>query len=298
MPDPLPHISVCICTRRRAEQLACLLKKLDGQETGGLFEFSVVVADNDAERSAEPVVRAGALRVPVRYCVQPQPNIALTRNAALAQAKGDYIAFIDDDEFPVPCWLLELFKTLRRYQSDGVLGPVVPRFQTPPPRWIARGRFFDRPTHPTGFRIGGSEGRTGNLLFRREIIEGMDPVFRPRFGGGGEDRDLFRRWMAMRREFVWCNQAVAYEWVPPGRMKRRFMLRRALLRGKMSLEHRRGALDLVKSAAAVGLYGLLLPVAWPWHHLWMKLLVKACDHAGKLLAFAGIDPVKETYLSQ
>ena len=299
MPDSDPHISVCICTYKRKDQLAHLLQKLDDQETHGLFSYSIVVADNDAARSAEEVVHqlSQKLSVPVCYCVQPRQNIALARNTALQNATGDYIAWIDDDEFPVSRWLLELYQTCATYRADGVLGPVIPHFESPPPQWLIKGRFCDRPTHQTGFRIDGNEGRTGNLLFKRKIIERMDPVFHPEFGSGGEDRDFFRRLIAEGREFIWCNEAVAYEWVPPVRMKRRFMLRRALLRGKMSLGRRRGALDLGKSLLAIAVYSAVLPVFLvTQHHLFMKYLIKTCDHAGKLLAFAGINPVRENYI--
>jgi glycosyltransferase involved in cell wall biosynthesis len=299
MPDTDIHISVCICTYKRKEQLAYLLRMLDGQETRGLFSYSIVVADNDAEKSAEEVVHvlSRQLTVPICYCVQPCQNIALVRNTALGKATGDYVAFIDDDEFPESRWLVELYQTCMTYRVDGVLGPVVPHFESPPPRWIIKGGFCNRPRHQTGFQIDCGEGRTGNLLFRREIIEGMAPVFRPEFGGGGEDRDFFRRIIGQGREFVWCDQAVAYEWVPPVRMKRRFMLRRALLRGKMSLGRSRNALEVGKSLCALAAYSLVLPLFLVTrHHLFMKYLIKSCDHAGKLLALAGINPVRENYI--
>ena len=62
------------------------------------------------------------------------------------------------------------------------------------------------------------------------------------------------------RVFIWCNEAVAYESVPPSRWKRSFMIRRALLRGKMALNHHRGKGDLAKSVLAVIGYTLALPV--------------------------------------
>jgi hypothetical protein len=103
----------------------------------------------------------------------------------------------------------------------------------------------------------------------------------------------------MGHSFVWCNEAVAYEWVPSLRWKRSFMVRRALLRGKMALSHRRGLGDLVKSLLAVVGYTLALPVFLVMgHHLFMKYLIKACDHAGKLLAFANINPVREKYVTE
>src|ERR1700761_5130160 len=97
IPRPKRHICVCICTYQRSQLLKRLLVALATQETGGLFTYSIVVADNDESRSAEFVVAecVDASNVPVTYCVEPQRSIALTRNIAVRNAVGDFIAFID-----------------------------------------------------------------------------------------------------------------------------------------------------------------------------------------------------------
>jgi succinoglycan biosynthesis protein ExoM len=294
-----PYVSVCICTFRRAALLTHLLQELESQETAGLFTYSVVVCDNDASQSAKELVLrfAAASHLKVVYCAEPEQNIALARNRAVANATGEYIAFLDDDEYPARDWLLQLFGACNKYRVDGVLGPVKPHFEQSPPRWVTTGNFFDRPTHKTGFIVDWTEGRTGNLLFRRRILDGITEVFRPQFGSGGEDRDFFRRMIGSGSAFVWCDEAVAYEVVPPIRCKRSFMLRRALLRGKMALNHDSEVRGLIKSLLAVIGYTLALPVLLVLgHHLLMKCLIKTCDHAGKLLAFVGLNPVREKYV--
>src|SRR4051794_5614490 len=169
MADIRSHISVCVCTFKRAELLARLLTKLRSQITEGEFTFSVVVADNDAEQSASPLVeefsRASDLKI--SYCVEPRQNIALVRNKALQTAAGDMIAFIDDDEVPDAKWLWNLFDTCRAFQADGVLGPVKPYFDHDPPAWVVKGGFFERPDYPTGYELRWNECRTGNVLFNR-----------------------------------------------------------------------------------------------------------------------------------
>jgi hypothetical protein len=98
--------------------------------------------------------------------------------------------------------------------------------------------------------------------------------------------------------FVWCDEAVAYESVPPVRCTRSFMLRRALLRGKMSLNHRSiGLKGVLISAAAVPIYSITLPfLLLSGQHHFMNFLIKICDHAGRLMAFLGINPVRESYV--
>src|SRR5690348_3212330 len=290
-----PHISVCICTYQRPQFLARLLAGLAGQQTENQFSYSIVVADNDRTETAKTVVSEFRSRSDIEtiYCVEPRQNIALARNRALAEAKGDFIAFIDDDEFPQRDWLLLLFKICNQFKAAGVLGPVKPHFDIEPPPWIMRGGFFERPEHPTGFVINWWQGRTGNLLFRRQIIAGMSEVFREEFGSGGEDRNFFMRMIQEGCVFVWCNEAVVYEAVPAVRWKRSFMLRRALLRGKSSMNHPGfGLAKIAQSLIAVVLYSLALPfLLVSGQHNFMKYLIKLCDHAGRILAFLGINPI-------
>src|SRR5690348_12324826 len=129
----LPHICVCICTYKRPALLQTLLKGLSEQETDNLFTYSALIVDNDGAESAKSIAAAFCNILPVRYVVQPQQSIPLTRNQAVSSSTGDYIAFIDDDEFPTPRWLVTLFAASRRYNVDGVLGPVKPHFVRRPP---------------------------------------------------------------------------------------------------------------------------------------------------------------------
>ncbi|HXW93225.1 MAG TPA: glycosyltransferase [Terriglobales bacterium] len=294
------HVSVCVCTYKRPQLLLRLLEELSRQETDGRFSYSIVVADNDHLRSAEAVVEdfASRSRIAITYCVEPQQNIALTRNKAMENASGDFIAFIDDDEFPIPRWLLTLFQACERYQADGAIGPVMRHFDEKPPAWVLKGNFYQRATYTTGTVLDWSMGRTNNLLFKRRIISAGSQPFRPEFRTG-EDQDFFRRMIQAKAVFVWSNEAVVYEVVPPVRWKRSFMLRRALLQGATTVLHPTfGARDILKSLIAIPAYLAALPFTLLWaHHRFMALLIKLCDHIGRLLALMKINPVKEPYVT-
>lgn len=274
-----------------------LLRTLEGQRTEGAFTYDVVVADNDADRSAEEVVSAfvSSSSLSITYCVEPVANIARARNKALEYARGDLVAFIDDDEFPGRGWLNDLFRARVRYQADGVLGPVVPSFEQEPPGWLKKGRFFDRPTYSTGRPIAWSEARSGNVLFRREILEYLDPAFRPDFAAAGEDVDFFRRLAQKGCRFVWCHEATVFEFVPPYRCTRRYLLHRAALRGSNFPKHPTHRVrNIIKSLMALPCYTVALPVlAVIGHHLFIAYLIKVLDHGSRLLAFAGLPLVKE-----
>jgi succinoglycan biosynthesis protein ExoM len=294
------HICVCICTYKRPQLLQRLLEGLGSQATEGQFTYSIVVVDNDRSRTAERVVSgfAGASSIPVRYFVESQQNIALARNKAIENVDGNYVAFIDDDEFPIRNWLLTLFDACRRYRADGVLGPVNPHFDEEPPRWIRSGKFWQRPTYPTGTIIDGMKGRTGNVLLKRELFPAGKEAFRPEFLSG-EDQDFFTRMIEKGHVFVWCNEAVAYEVVPPIRWKRGFILRRSLLLGRLSILHQCfGAADVAKSIVAVVAYLGILPfAAISGQHRFMTFLSKLAYHSARILACLGIHVVKEPYLT-
>lgn len=293
------HISVCVCTYKRAKQLEKLLHELQNQNIISLFTYSIVVVDNDIERSAERVVeifKKGS-SIAIEYYNEPEQNISLARNMAVKKSQGDFVAFIDDDEFPVKDWLIRLYKICISYGVDGVLGPVKPHFEITPPLWIVKGGLLERNSFPTGTNLTNSrDTRTGNVLFKKSIFEKYEGPFNPNLGRvGGEDTDFFSRALASGSCFVWCNEAIVFESVPQDRLTRRYMLRRALLRGAVNA--RRNPFDIMgtfKSFLAIVIYSLALPFLFIiGQHQFMKYLIKCCDHIGKVLGSINIEPVKE-----
>lgn len=293
-----PRIDVCVCTCRRPRHLARLLDALAAQRLSGPFSLGLVVVDNDPAASAAPVVQAFSARtaLPLRHAHEPLPNIARARNRACALAEGELVAMIDDDELPGTDWLAQLLRTLQASGADGVLGPVRPRYETPPPAWVVRGRFCERARHATGTRLlRPRELRTGNLLIRRASLLAEAGPFDEALGrSGGEDTDFFRRRLARGDTYVWCDEAPVWEAVPPERLTRGYFLRRAWVRGVVNAARvRLLSTDAAKSLVAAGLYTLALPLLAPVPHLFMQVLVRDCDHLGKLLALCGWRPVRE-----
>lgn len=295
------HVSVCVCTYKRPALLKRLLTELSRQETDDLFTYSVVVADNDDAGSARAIVSdfRSQSSMPIKYCIEPMRGIAHARNRVVGDAEGQFLAFIDDDEFPSTNWLRILFRTCNEQRVDGVFGPVRRHFDEIPPSWVLKSRFYDRRVEPTGKVVHWQEARTGNVLLKRAII-GDDPVpFRTEFRVG-EDQDFFRRKMAEGRVFIWCADAEAFEVVPPARWERSYLVKKALLRGaSAALQPSCTVKSIAKSVVAVPLYALTLPFSvLIGQHCFMTLLVRMCDHLGKLLALVGLEPIKEAYVSE
>jgi len=293
------HICVCICTYKRPVLLGNLLVNLEKQKTEELFSYSIVVVDNDKLESARHTVQSHAQQSKnnILYVLEPEQNIALARNRAVENATGDFIAFIDDDEFPEHNWLLNLYKASQEFHADGVLGPVRPYFDTEPPSWVVRGKLCERESFYTGTVLQKSKyTRTGNVLLNRKLFLNKDNLFDPFLGkSGGEDIDFFGRLIRKKHKFVWCNEAIVNEKVPRERLNRSYFIKRALLQGVVSSRNLKlFSLWGVKSFIASVAYSVLLPALLLMKHdLFMKYLIKDCNHIGRLLALCGVKILKE-----
>ena len=93
-------LSLAIPTQRRPEGLAIAVRSTFRQTGLDLSRLELVIVDNDQTPSAQPMATrlAAEAPFPVRYVHEPAAGVANARNALLAAAKGDLIAFTDDDE--------------------------------------------------------------------------------------------------------------------------------------------------------------------------------------------------------
>lgn len=291
------HICICVCTFKRPQMLKRFLHKTVELITNNDFTFSIVIADNDKNGTAQKVVEVFKkdAQFPVIYCIEPKQNIAKARNKVISNATGNYLAFIDDDELPEPDWLLNLYTACKKYNVDGVLGPVKPLFEHEAPKWVTKGKFFDRPEFETGHKMTWYQTRTGNVLIKSDVLDGLDPVFNPEFGTGSEDVDFFKRMIDSGKKFIWCNKAVVYEIVPKERCTRRYQIKYSLLRGANSLKHKRNNIKMIiKSIIAIPVYTIALPfLRFGGDHLYTKYLIKLFDHIGRFACSIGIKLIKE-----
>jgi succinoglycan biosynthesis protein ExoM len=293
-------ISVCIATYRRPERLAALLDDLVHQE---LLPDEVVVVDNDAAGSARPIVeqrRAAGCTFELTYEIQPERNIALTRNRTVHLARAEWLAFVDDDERAPAPWLRQLMAAAEKYQADGILAPVEPQIPATAPVWIRRGRFYDWPRLPTGTPVPPNQLRFGNVLLRGEPMRAEPGPFDVSFGlSTGEDGDLLMRLIAKGARIIWSDEAVVDEPVETKRLSLRWLLNRAYSGGqhfaRLSINGRYHLVNtmtrwlmflrwLAQMVVAFALAALSLPVG---RHRAAAWLIKAWGNLGKLSAFYG-----------
>jgi succinoglycan biosynthesis protein ExoM len=297
------NITVCICTYHRDAMLEHLLRTLASQDTGGLFTVSIVVVDNDsAAPSKALVMRLGEeLGIRVVYEVEPIRTIPAARNHALRLAEGNFIAMIDDDEFAPATWLLTMYRALHTFNVHGVLGPVFPFFQQPPPAWLLRGQFSGAPAIATGTLMRWQQTYAGNSLLKTEVCSKLGVRFDESYTIGGEDRAFFQKAMDAGCRFVAVEEGAVYETVPPERWTKKYYFRRAIANGLNA--HRADVANgwsvskvvtYLKSAVAVCVYALLLPFTVLFgDHLLVSVLERGGHHLSRLCATVHVPLLKD-----
>lgn len=233
-------VDICVATRKRPELLRRLLDSLQRQQPSDGVEFRVIVADNDAARSAEPVVEAFRRSgLPIVYDCEPLQNIARARNRALRHASADWVATIDDDAVAGPDWLARLLEAAERYRADIVFGAVERKLPSGAPAYLRDSGVFQLPDPPTG-TADNLIPNTANALFRRSLVAGRPEPFDPAFGlTGGEDTQLFHELERAGARTVWSREARVVETVAPERANLGWLLRRSFREGMSSYRVRR-----------------------------------------------------------
>ena len=230
------QIAICCVTWRRPEGLRRVIEALNGLTFRKSPEPSiiVIVVDNDAAAPMRAWIDAERprFRWPLRYACEPAQGVSSARNRALdlVPPQAECIAWIDDDEVPVPGWLDELLYVRRTYRAMIVQGPVRPHFLSPPPGWLIRGRFLELGPYRDGASL--HYGYTGNCLIDTTLIRQLRLRFDPRFDRtGGEDQRFFGSAIAVGHGVVTAERAIVHEWVPASRATLRYLLRRRFRMG-------------------------------------------------------------------
>lgn len=297
------HISICICTYRRQSMLERLIKKLNVQETYNLFDYSIIVIDNDPSGSAKDIVEnlAKTLNINIQYDIEPERSIPAARNHALRLACGNYIAIIDDDEFPPPHWLITLYRAFQTFDVDGALGPIIPYFEKKPPSWLIKGKFCERPMYRTGTLLDWYHTRTGNVLLKRKVFDEHGLKFDLKWKTSGSDRAFFKEAIKHGYKFVAVAEAPVYEIVPPERWRKSYYLKRSIVHGYNTYRNsikgaslKRQVLTAIKSLLALGAYLITLPICLILGPAWyVKCLERGAHHLSQLLARFGIELIKK-----
>jgi len=112
--------TIAICTYNRVATLKRTLQSLD--HLRGRYSFEVIVVNGPSTDGTHEYL---AGRDDLRLLDNPRPNLSVSRNMAIANAAGRYIAFIDDDAIPEPDWLEMMLDMLEAEPEISALGGFI-----------------------------------------------------------------------------------------------------------------------------------------------------------------------------
>lgn len=288
------RVIIAIPTCKRPKSLARLLDAIAALRTSA--DISVLVVDNDAQgHQGFNLCRhlAPDYRWPLRAVIEPRRGIAAARNRLVSEAlrsEAQFIAMIDDDEWPGPNWITHFLETQKQTGADILQGSILFMRDRAGP-----GAVSDI-CHATG-PVEMLEG-AGNLLIRRQVLEQTSsPWFDPAFGlTGGEDLDFFVRLKRAGYRFGWSNEAVVFGRQTALRRGLGWTMRRAYSNGnsdmRVLLKYQHGITPIVLEILKIlGALLLSLPLAIilglsPNHR--SAPLVMFMRAAGKLTAMLGM----------
>jgi len=190
IPNPRPaelSCSVVVCTHRRSAYLPGLLEAVARLDPA---PAEVIIVDNDpGDRDCRADVEAAG----ARYVREDRRGLDNARNTGLRAARGDLVAFTDDDCIPSPRWLANLSEIFAERSVGAVTGPAFAYELT----WPAQLRF----EREGGFGRGAlrrhrwdwttlsppdaaKAGAGANMVFRREALERLEVAFPPELDAG------------------------------------------------------------------------------------------------------------------
>jgi len=266
----MKKISCCINTYKRPELLRKLLISLNNQQLIKDIQLEIIVVDNDPTQLGEQIVDElrPEFRFTIHYLVQPQKNISITRNMAVSESSGDYIFFIDDDEYAEPNWIINTLTCLEKYNADAVFGSVLSYFNIDTPDWIKDNQMFQREIQKTGTTP--KYTRTGNCLIKAEILKSVEGPFDVQYGvTGGSDSHLFTILANKGAKFIYCSESEVYEYVPPERANIKWLLKRSIRTGN---SYARRTIELSNSSFNLRFYLFLKAIVLGFINIFISLI--------------------------
>jgi GT2 family glycosyltransferase len=169
--DPVPSVSVVVCTytERRWDDLVASVRSASTQAVPPL---EVIVVTDHQPALLERVRRE--LPEAVAVANEERPGLSGARNSGVRAARGEVVAFLDDDAVAAPGWLAHLLGPYADPAVFGVGGSIDPRFPGNRPRslpaefdWVVGCTYRGLPTSRAPVRnlIG------ANMSFRRSVFE-------------------------------------------------------------------------------------------------------------------------------
>ena len=224
------HITVIIATYNRALTLKKCLESLASLKIEN-FSVDFIVIDNNSTDNTKEIVNSfhSKLAGQITYLFEQHKGKTTALNTAINHAKGDILAFTDDDVIVTPDWLLKISQCLEINQCDGVGGRILPNYPLKTPNWIKANAdllvgpiiMYDYGEDTKIFKKPMYEFLGANFAFKRTVFKDCG-MFRTDIGPGkgkfGDDTELINRFLKAGKKLYYCGSATVWHPVENNRM--------------------------------------------------------------------------------
>ncbi|MBN4003914.1 hormogonium polysaccharide biosynthesis glycosyltransferase HpsE [Nostoc sp. LPT] len=135
--------TVAIPTYNGESRLPELLERLQNQLHTDNLSWEIIVVDNNSTDNTAKVVQTyqkdWRCPYPLKYCFEAKQGAAYARKKAVLEAKGRFIGFLDDDNYPVANWVVAAYAFGEKYPKVGAYGSQIhPDWEVEPPENFKR----------------------------------------------------------------------------------------------------------------------------------------------------------------
>lgn len=227
-----PRLSIILPTFNRVDSVRHAVAALLLQTAPANFYEVIVVDNNCSDGTAEYLASLDDPRL--RTVREPRQGLSYARNTGVDTARGDILAFTDDDVEAAPDWASAIVDALdSRTDVDGVGGRVLPTWPSRRPSWLTRAHWGPLALQDHGdqahvFDRAAPIGLVGaNLAVRRSVFERVGPfspnVQRVADGiGSTEDHDFLHRVYAAGGRMLYLPPLIVRARVQPARCARAY----------------------------------------------------------------------------
>jgi glucosyl-dolichyl phosphate glucuronosyltransferase len=239
-------LTIAIPTHNRSALVRETLASIASLAIPADVEADCIVIDNASTDDTAAVVDdfARARSLSMRRVLEPRQGSSFARNRAVDETSSEFIFFIDDDAVAERDWAAQLLDDMRGRDLDAACGMVLPRWSSPPPKWLGPSLWVKLAVHdqrvvesaPTSSAERLDNYFSANVGFRRSTFARFGK-FREDLGvvGGnpisGEDTELFARILAGGGTMGFVPRAIVHHLIPAERMTLAYLRRKSFAFG-------------------------------------------------------------------
>jgi glucosyl-dolichyl phosphate glucuronosyltransferase len=265
-------VSVVICTRNRADNLADTLDSLLCSGNLEVPDWEVLVVESSTDRTDE-ICRKFQQRFPehFRFLTEKKLGKSHALNTAIVEAKGDILAFTDDDVLCAPDYIRAIRTVMASYSADAVQGRVLLDCEGGWPEWLGTGDLAlmadFRDYGETVIDLDGTLCGT-NMIVRADVfpkVGGFAPELGPSGVGMWEDTEFSLRMRQAGCHTIYAPQIVVRHQWSQGRLTKPYLRKRFFGQGRAEAYYRALPVSLFRFGLYVIKETIFQEMAAIWH---------------------------------